>query len=295
MKINPIVGQKGQKYGLIHAKGSALFQDDEEESDVNTLIRKEEFYKQKQIKLQQKNAEILAADPMAFAYDEVYDEMKKTAPGNKKQKKSTEPEVKKPKYVHALLKQAHDREKNDNLIFQHKLQNELEAEKALFGDDFKEYITPTWAKQIAENKKHAAKLARRSEMDEMNDVTKKKDLSGFYRNLERNVAMGGRHSDSSEEEAAEVELARRSPSPDTKADRARRKRERSEMEGEQAKQLKIAREEEKERKLKELQDEYAKHQTANEEVDDAKARFLERKRRKEEELSRMRAMAREDK
>jgi hypothetical protein len=65
-----------------------------------------------------------------------------------------------------LLKQAHDREKNDNLIFQHKLQNELEAEKQLFGDDFKEYITPTWAKQIAENKKHAAKLAKRSEDDE---------------------------------------------------------------------------------------------------------------------------------
>jgi hypothetical protein len=45
--------------------------------------------------LQQKNAEILAEDPMAFAYDEVYDEMKKTGTTGKKQKKSTEPEVKK--------------------------------------------------------------------------------------------------------------------------------------------------------------------------------------------------------
>jgi hypothetical protein len=51
MKLTPLVGQKGQKYGLIHAKGSNLFQDDEEEGDVNALIRKEEFYKQKQIKV----------------------------------------------------------------------------------------------------------------------------------------------------------------------------------------------------------------------------------------------------
>jgi hypothetical protein len=51
MKITPIVGQKGQKYGLIQAKGSNLFQDNDEEEDVNTVIRKEEFYKQKQIKV----------------------------------------------------------------------------------------------------------------------------------------------------------------------------------------------------------------------------------------------------
>jgi hypothetical protein len=38
-------------------------------------------------------------------------------------------------------------------------------------------------------------------------VTKKRDLSGFYRNLEKNVAMGGRHSDSSEEEAEAAEAA----------------------------------------------------------------------------------------
>jgi len=156
LSVSPIVGQKGQKYGLIQAKSNNIFQATTEE-DVNSLIRKEEFYKQKQIKLQKKNSDILAEDPMAFAYDEVYDEMKKTTTTTKLEDK------KKPKYIQALLKQAHDREKNDNLIFQHKLQNELEAEKQLFGNDFKEYITPAYAKQIEENKKYAAKLAKKDE------------------------------------------------------------------------------------------------------------------------------------
>jgi hypothetical protein len=39
-------------------------------------------------------------------------------------------------------------------------------------------------------------------------VTKKRDLSGFYRNLEKNIAMGGKHSDSSEEEETAAEAAR---------------------------------------------------------------------------------------
>lgn len=49
MKVNPVIGQKGQKYGLI--KPLNLFQANDEEEDVNTIIRKEEFYKQKQIKV----------------------------------------------------------------------------------------------------------------------------------------------------------------------------------------------------------------------------------------------------
>jgi len=157
MKVQPIVGQKGQKYGLIQPKNQ-LFNVTEEETDVNQIIKKEEFYKQKQIKLQQKNAEILSEDPMAFAYDEVYDEMKK--PSLKSARKS-EDEKKKPKYIHSLLKQAHDREKNDNLVYQHKIQNELLAEKEIFGDNFKEYITPAYSKQIAENKKYAEKLKKK--------------------------------------------------------------------------------------------------------------------------------------
>jgi coiled-coil domain-containing protein 55 len=287
MKVNPLIGQKGQKYGLIKAQN--LFQVNDEDNDVNSQIRKDEFYKQNQIKVQRKNADILSEDPMAFAYDEVYDEMKKTNAGPGTNKNANEP--KKPKYVHALLKQAHERERNDNLIFQHKLQNELEAEKKLFGDDFKEYVTPSYVKLLAENKKYADKLKKRDEMDDKNDVTKQRDLSSFYRNLEKNVAFGGKQDDSSEEEKDEVDESRRSPSPDTKMERAKRKRERAEDEMVEAKRLKEAREDEKIQKQKALQEEFAKHQTEKEEVDEAKVRFLERKKKKEEELAKLRAMA----
>jgi hypothetical protein len=177
------------------------------------------------------------------------------------------------------------------LIFQHKLQNELEAEKKIFGDDFKEYVTPSYVKLLAENKKYADKLKRRDENDDKNDVTKQRDLSSFYRNLEKNVAFGGKHEDSSEEQKEEVDESRRSPSPDTKIERAKRKRERAEDEMIEAKRLKEAREEEKIQKQKALQEEFAKHQTEKEEVDEAKIRFMERKKKKAEELAQLRAMA----
>jgi len=125
-------------------------------------------------------------------------------------------------------------------------------------------------------------------MKKNNDVTKQHDLSNFYYNLEKNIAMGGKLEDSSDEEKGE-ENERRSPSPDTKADRAKRKRERAEHEMQEAKRLKSLREEEKVKKMNELQEEFAKHQTEKEEVVDAKARFLERKRKKDEELALLRA------
>jgi len=197
-------------------------------------------------------------------------------------------EKKKSKYVPSLLKQAHDREKNENLIYQHKIQNELNAEKEIFGDNFKEYITPAYSKQIAENKKYSAKLQKKDEINEKNDVTKQKDLSNFYLNLEKNVAFGGKLSESSEEDNDEIDNTRRSPSPETKIERAKRKRERAEEEMIEANRLKKIREVEKAEKIKALQNEYSIHLTDNKQVDDAKARFLERKQKKEVELAKLR-------
>lgn len=100
---------------------------------------------------------------MAFAYDEVYTEMKRaTLP----KKEIVEPGArKKPKYIKGLMKQAEEREKKDNIIFQHKIQNEFEAEKILFGDGFKEYITPAYKKRLEENKRYEEEQKRKEALD----------------------------------------------------------------------------------------------------------------------------------
>jgi hypothetical protein len=169
----------------------------------------------------------------------------------------------------------------------------LEAEKKLFGDDFKEYITPSYRKRIDENRKFADKMAKRDAEADKADVTSQKDFSKFYQNLsnQKNVAFGGQQSESSDDEKNKDDEDRRSPSPDTKADRAKRKRERADADMREAKRLKEQRETEKNEKTKALQDEYSKHQTGEEEKDSAKERFLERKKKKEEELARLRAAA----
>jgi hypothetical protein len=52
------------------------------------------------------------------------------------------------------------------LIFQHRLQREAEAEKEVFGDDLKEYITPSYRKQLERNKRYEEKQKKMEEEDE---------------------------------------------------------------------------------------------------------------------------------
>lgn len=71
-----------------------------------------------------------------------------------------------PKYIKGLLKKAAERERENDIIFQHRLQREAEAEKELFGDDAKEYITPSYKKQLEKNKRYEEKQKRLAEEDE---------------------------------------------------------------------------------------------------------------------------------
>lgn len=71
-----------------------------------------------------------------------------------------------PKYIKSLLKKAAERERENDVIYQHKLQREAEAEKELFGEDFKEYITPSYRKQLEKNRRYEEKKKRQEEEDE---------------------------------------------------------------------------------------------------------------------------------
>eukprot|EP01126_Amoeba_proteus_P005031 TRINITY_DN11659_c0_g1_i3.p1 TRINITY_DN11659_c0_g1~~TRINITY_DN11659_c0_g1_i3.p1 ORF type:complete len:172 (-),score=61.56 TRINITY_DN11659_c0_g1_i3:146-661(-) len=154
-------------------------------------------------------------------------------------------------------------------------------EKALFGTEFKEYITPTYKKQLEKNKRWEEKQKRRQEKCDKDSVVAKKDMSAFYRNLmERNVAYGGKNDeeDSSSLSDDEDKEAEKRLFLENSLQRAELKRKRIEETRAQAEILRRERDETDNTKLETLKSQYRIHVTTKEEEKSARERFLERKR-----------------
>nr|CAG4649664.1 EOG090X0D2W [Scapholeberis mucronata] len=119
----------------------------------------------------------LEEDPTVFQYDEVYDEMQQ-----KKEDKKPPKEEKKPKYIANLLKTAELRKVETERRVERKVQKERETEGDMFNDK-EAFVTPAYRAKLAELKK-LEEEERLRELQEANlDVTKQRDLSGFYRHL----------------------------------------------------------------------------------------------------------------
>jgi len=179
------IGLVGKKYGLQRPAGLSLFkQDDEEESDVNKIIR-DASEKKAQKQKQQDQAKVLSEDPTAYDYDSVYDAMHQSRRATAPQKDAS----RKPKYIHALLEKAAIRNREQDIIYSRMLQKERETEGNTYAGKEK-FITSAYKKQLQENKLWQEEEERKAALEE--DVTKKEDLGSFYVNLlTRNEAYGG--------------------------------------------------------------------------------------------------------
>ncbi|XP_014092797.2 nuclear speckle splicing regulatory protein 1 [Bactrocera oleae] len=121
----------------------------------------------------------LNEDPTVFQYDELYDEME-----NKREQelevKSKEP--KKPKYIGRLMEFAERRKLENELRVERQVQKEREQE----GEEFKDkesFVTSTYRKKLEEMRKLQEQEKRDEYLEAIGDVTKQKDLDGFYRHL----------------------------------------------------------------------------------------------------------------
>ncbi|KAM7350530.1 uncharacterized protein ACRADG_009091 [Cochliomyia hominivorax] len=121
----------------------------------------------------------LAEDPTIFQYDELYDEMENERE-EKKQVKSKEP--KKARYITKLLETAERRKLENELRVERQVQKEREAE----GEQFKDkeaFVTSAYRKKLEEMRKLEVQNKRDDYLEAIGDVTKQKDLDGFYRHL----------------------------------------------------------------------------------------------------------------
>eukprot|EP00729_Bicosta_minor_P000243 gene243-13446_t len=141
---------------------------------VNYMMMKEAEKNKKAKKTKAAWQKTLEDDATAFQYDEIYDKMEeKKAATEAKAEEAKKDRAKKPKYINALLETAKKKKLHDELREERQAQKEREEEGEEYSDKDK-FVTGL--KKLAEEDK------RQEAADAANDVTKRKDMSDFYRN-----------------------------------------------------------------------------------------------------------------
>ncbi|XP_059429937.1 uncharacterized protein LOC132163606 [Corylus avellana] len=158
---------------------------DEDEDDVEGDISRQAS-KNKSLKdIEEQRKKALEEDPTVFDYDGVYDEMKEKAVRPQVQDRKE----RKSRYIEILKEKAKEREQYREVVFERKIAKERSQDDHLYADKDK-FVTRAYKKKLAEQAKWQEEERLRELREEKEDVTKKKDLSDFYFNLEKNVAFG---------------------------------------------------------------------------------------------------------
>ncbi len=126
-------------------------------------------------------AKAVEEDPTVFQYDEVYDDMEKAKVEKTKEAKEKD---RKPRYITNLLKHAEVRQKEYERRVERQVQKEREAEGDQFADKEK-FVTSAYRKKMEEMEKLEEEERKRDAIESVLDVTKQKDMSGFYRHIYR--------------------------------------------------------------------------------------------------------------
>ncbi|KAL1131577.1 hypothetical protein AAG570_011191 [Ranatra chinensis] len=143
----------------------------------------EKSVQKKQTKLEIQRA--LEQDASVFQYDEVYDqiELKKQETSQSKSKD------RKPRYIQQLMNTAERRKIENERRIERQVQKEREAE----GEEFKDketFVTSAYKKKLEEFAKLDEEQKRADMLEEIGDVMKQEDITGFYRHLYQTTVAG---------------------------------------------------------------------------------------------------------
>ncbi|NXJ95413.1 NSRP1 protein, partial [Corythaixoides concolor] len=176
-----IMPKKLPQKNLVSNKLSVFGDDSDEEPSVGESLQKEAMKKQamKQTKLEIQKA--LEEDATVYEYDSIYDEMQQKKKESNARVLSGKDD-KKPRYIQNILKAAEIRKKEQEKRMERKIQKEREMEGGEF--DHKEaFVTSAYKKKLQERAEEEERERREAALEAYLDVTKQKDLSGFYRHL----------------------------------------------------------------------------------------------------------------
>uniref|UniRef100_A0A670KIJ1 Nuclear speckle splicing regulatory protein 1 n=1 Tax=Podarcis muralis TaxID=64176 RepID=A0A670KIJ1_PODMU len=129
----------------------------------------------------------LAEDSTVYEYDNIYDDIQQKKAESHASALAGKGE-KKPKYIQNILKAAELRKKEQEKRMEKKIQKERELEGGAF-DDKEAFVTSAYKKKLQERAEEEEREKREAAIEACLDVTKQKDLCGFYRHL-LNQAVG---------------------------------------------------------------------------------------------------------
>ncbi|XP_045777085.1 nuclear speckle splicing regulatory protein 1 [Maniola jurtina] len=130
----------------------------------------------RQSKISQEKA--IIDDPTVYQYDEIFDSMTKEKESKREKKK----DEKKPKYIENLIKTANKRKLENERRVERQVQKEREKEGNEFADK-EVFVTSAYKKKLEEIRQEEEKEKREEYLENIGDVTKQRDLGGFYRHL----------------------------------------------------------------------------------------------------------------
>ncbi|CAK1539963.1 unnamed protein product [Leptosia nina] len=178
-----------KQYGLIlseKAKPQLTFQasrnvfgndsDSDDESKKKAIPLQQSDNSRRQAKKTQEK--VALEDPTVYQYDEIYD----TIVTQKESKKVKSKEEKKPKYIENLLKTANKRKIENERRIERQIQKEREQEGEEFADK-EVFVTSAYKKKLEELRLEEEKEKYEEYLEKIGDVTKQRDLGGFYRHL----------------------------------------------------------------------------------------------------------------
>lgn len=187
------------------------FASDSESDDEPTAKKKisisESVTQKRQTRIIQEDA--LKVDPTIFQYDELYDEMSANREEAKKAKSNVNRES---KYINKLLVAAEKRKIEYETRLERKVQKEREAE----GDQFKDkevFVTAAYREKLEAMKKAEEDAQREEFLENIGDVLKQKDLSGFYRHMYEQKLGNDNVATKSEEKIEPTEVKKKDNPP----------------------------------------------------------------------------------
>lgn len=161
-------------------------------------------------------------DSKIFEYDEVYDEIAAKRVEEKLAKKTSEARA--PKYITKLLVTAEKRKAEHERRVERQVQKDREAE----GEEFKDkesFVTSAYRKKLEEMKEAEIAEKREAYLENIGDVTKQQDLSGFYRHIFEQKMDDAKPKEVVEkiEEIAKLEVVEKADEPTKKKNYRKRK------------------------------------------------------------------------
>ncbi|CAL9126334.1 unnamed protein product [Musa textilis] len=202
--------QKSSKPTLSRPRPPAFaFGGADDEDDIEKEISRHASKNKAFQKIEEQHKKAMEEDPSVFDYDGVYDEMKEQIARPKTEDRTE----RKSKYIEALMEKAKLREREHEIVYERKLLKERSKDDHLYADKEK-FVTSAYKKKLAEQAKWLEEERLCQIRDEMDDVTKKSDLSEFYFGLNENVAFGAQ-----KEEAAKLKQGEAAKDTPTEAER----------------------------------------------------------------------------